>query len=330
MVKGIALPVFPGVDLSAVMEPPRAALSQSLVDRPCPLCGSEDRSRVVFESHLDEARLGRMSYASRKLPEFMNLRLVQCPACDLLYAPRIPSIEFLRSAYRSAGYDSEEEARFAAESYARAVDEYILPRLPDRSGALEVGAGNGAFLARLRAAGFDNVVGVEPSAEAVNAASPDVKPLLRLETFDAARHAAASYSVVAAFQTLEHIENPLKFLADANRLLKPGGTIMVVTHNYRHWLMRLMGRTSPIVDIEHLQLFSPRSLSFALARAGFDDARIRAFRNTYPAHYWVKLAPLPAPLKLKLIALLRRGGRRSLGAVPISLKVGNMLGWAKK
>ena len=39
---------------------------------------------------------------------------------------------------------------------------------------------------------------------------------------------------------------------------------MLVSHNYRHWLMRLLGARSPIIDIEHLQIFSPASLAVAL------------------------------------------------------------------
>ena len=85
---------------------------------------------------------------------------------------------------------------------------------------------------------------------------------------------------------------------------------MTVSHNYRHWLMRLLGARSPIIDIEHLQVFSPASLRTALERAGFKDAQIRPFANRYPLHYWVRLAPIPQPLKRPLHARLRRGGGR--------------------
>ena len=47
---------------------------------------------------------------------------------------------------------------------------------------------------------------------------------------------------------------PPQMISAARSLLKPGGALMIVSHNYRHWLMRLLGARSPIIDIEHLQV----------------------------------------------------------------------------
>ena len=59
--------------------------------RPCPVCGSTDATHERFAERFDPKRIGGMSYASRKEPEYMSLRMVVCPRCDLLYAPRVPS-----------------------------------------------------------------------------------------------------------------------------------------------------------------------------------------------------------------------------------------------
>ena len=111
----------------------------------------------------------------------------------------------------------------------------------------------------------------------------------------------------------------------ARRLLKPGGAVMIVSHNYRHWLMRLLGRRSPIVDIEHLQVFSPASLSFALQRAGFTAPAITPFTNRYPLHYWTRLLPIPRTIKRPIYRWLRRSG---IGGLMMQASVGNMLAWA--
>ncbi len=52
--------------------------------RHCPLCGSDDVSRVALEAHHDEGDLDAFAFSSRKLPEFMHFRMVCCPSCDLL------------------------------------------------------------------------------------------------------------------------------------------------------------------------------------------------------------------------------------------------------
>jgi SAM-dependent methyltransferase len=296
--------------------------------RPCPTCGNEDDRCEMFDERIDPARLDDLSYASRKEPEYMRLRMVVCPACDLLYAPHVPSAEFLSHAYARAAYDSDAEARHAADSYADALRSR-LSMLPDRASALEIGAGNGALLERLKDLGFAELAGFEPSLEAVRAAPADLRPLIRVACFDPESLPAAHFSLVIANQTLEHVSEPLQLLTAAHALLKPGGVLMLVSHNYRHWLMRLLGARSPIIDIEHLQIFSPASLAFALERAGFRDTEIRSFANEYPLHYWVRLLPLPKRLKGALRTGLRRAGERAGSDFMLRASVGNMIAWAR-
>ena len=74
-----------------------------LAARPYPVCGNTDGTHERFAERLDPTRIGGMSYVSRKEPEYMSLRMVVCPACDLLYAPRVPSTEFLARVYADTG-----------------------------------------------------------------------------------------------------------------------------------------------------------------------------------------------------------------------------------
>jgi SAM-dependent methyltransferase len=294
--------------------------------RACPVCGDTDTTREMFAERIDPTRLGALSYASRKEPEYMRLRLVVCPSCDLLYAPRVPPPDLLARAYAAAGYDTDAEARHAADSYAEAL-RGRLDSLPDRASALEIGAGNGALLERLRTLGFAELVGIEPSREAARAAHTDLRLSIRIECFDPGSLPAAHFTLVIANQTIEHVPAPLELLSAAHRLLKPGGLLMLVSHNYRHWLMRLLGARSPIIDIEHLQIFSPASLAAALRRAGFPGADIQPFANEYPLHYWARLLPIPPGLKRPLYGWLRRSD--AVGGLMLRASVGNMIAWAR-
>ena len=138
----------------------------------------------------------------------MSLRMVVCQSCELLYAPRIPSAAFLARAYGDTGYDSDAEGKFAAASYAAALRGYI-ERLPNRLSALNIGAGNGAFLAELRSFGFSDLIGIEPSSDAAKAAPADLRPLIRVETFDPTHLTEGHFSLIVANQLLEHIDDPL-------------------------------------------------------------------------------------------------------------------------
>ncbi len=84
---------------------------------------------------------------------------------------------------------------------------------------------------------------------------------------------------------------------------------------------------SPIIDIEHMQLFSPQSVEELLRRGGLRDVAHRTIRNRYPIRYWARLLPLPRRPQAVISAALERSG---LGARPLGLSVGNMLAWGRR
>ncbi|MEE3330544.1 MAG: class I SAM-dependent methyltransferase [Myxococcota bacterium] len=276
-----------------------------LLDRVCPLCGSQDDSQVVAEANYDESGLGQFAFASRKTPEFMHFRLVRCPDCDVLYANPAPALDWLRDRYHGAGFDSASESSYAARSYARELRR-IAGALPSRDGALDIGAGDGAFLEQLLANGFSSVVGLEPSTAPIDQARPELRALLREGFFEGGDFQDASLSLITCCQTLEHTDDPLGLCNSAFRILKPGGALFTIAHDSRALSAKLLGVRSPIYDIEHLQLHSRRSLHFMLEHAGFERIEVRALRNDYPLSYWLKLMPLEVAVKERLANLLKR------------------------
>jgi SAM-dependent methyltransferase len=288
--------------------------------RPCPVCASHDDSTVFAESNYDASRLNAFSFASRKFPEMMHYRLVRCPDCSVLYASPAPVGDVLEDLYREAEYDSAEESRHAARVYFQQLSRF-LASLPDRAGALDIGAGDGAFLEMLLGAGFRGLVGVEPSQAPIAAARPDVRGLIRQALFSGEDFTAESLSLVTCFQTLEHLNDPLEVCASSFRILKPGGAFFTVAHNYRSVSAKLLGMRSPIYDIEHLQLFSPASIERLLGRAGFSGIRVFPLANSYPLHYWLKIMPLGTMFKKKVIELAKATG---IGYLPLSIRAGNM------
>ncbi|MDQ3879722.1 MAG: class I SAM-dependent methyltransferase [Chloroflexota bacterium] len=297
-----------------------------LSPRACPLCGSTDDSDVFAVERLHTPSLGRSAFASRKRPEHMRLRLVRCPQCDLVYATPVPAPEALARAYEAAAFDSAIEARFAARTYAEALGP-LLGTLPDRDGALDIGTGDGAFLAELLDAGFTGVGGVEPSTEPIAAADARIAELIEHGVFTPDMRPAGSLSLVTCFQTIEHVPDPAVLVRDVARLLKPGGVLALVCHDRRAPVNRLLGLRSPIVDVEHQQLFSPASVRRLLRQAGLVDVAHRAIRNRYPLRYWVRLLPLPRRAGELSERLLERTG---IGDPALTLPVGNLLAWGRR
>jgi SAM-dependent methyltransferase len=290
-----------------------------MISRACPVCDAPSASARLFLSEsIDPAGLSDFSFASRKTPEFMRHRLVRCTGCDLVYADQPPDHAELARAYHVAQYDSAEEANDAAAAYVVAIQP-VLRKLAARGRALEIGTGTGIFLEHLSREGFSTLVGVEPSSAAIAAAPPHRRGWIREGMFQETEFEPESFDLICCFMTMEHVRDPAEIAQAALRLLRPGGAFVTVTHDYRSAVNRMLGRRSPIIDIEHLQLFSKPSLQTLFRRTGYGDFTAHAFVNRYRLAYWMRLAPWPAALKT--------AGSRLFGTTPVaSLKLGFNVG----
>jgi len=295
--------------------------------RDCPVCGSQASLGEPFlDRRIDGEKLNAFSYASRKTPEYMCYTLVRCPQCDVVYANESPSAAEIGNAYHEAAYDSREEAVHAAESYERALRQTISS-MADREGALDIGTGTGIFLKRLQHQGFTGLVGVEPSKAAIEAADQDIQGFIREGVFSPSGFAPGSLALITCFMTLEHVSDPASLVRGCLALLKPGGVMAVVVHDRCAWNNRLLGSRAPIIDIEHLQLFSKTSISELFRRSGFIGIESRSFWNRYRLTYWNRLFPTPGFLKRMVENLL---GKTGLGDVRLSMNVGNLMVVARK
>lgn len=290
--------------------------------RHCPVCGTSWRDASVFlEGNFDTAKLNEFSYASRKTPEYMNLALISCPTCDLVYANDPPTRQHLANSYHVAEYDSSEEADDAAAAYMVAMAP-TFAGLRRKDAALEIGTGTGALLERLATLGFTELVGIEPSTAAIEAAPAHRREWIREGVFEEQNFPPESFDLICCFMTMEHVLDPKVIASAAFKLLRPGGAFVTVTHDYRGRVNRAMGRRSPIIDIEHMQLFSKRSIRYLLEDTGFERVSAAGFKNKYAFRYWWRLAPVP---KVAKNGVARAVGALHADGLKIALNVGNTL-----
>ncbi len=181
----------------------------------------ETPGRLLAQARINLAALDAFGFASRKTPEYMHWRLVECHRCDIVYANPAPAAEELAALYREAAFAATVESRYASATYGRLL-RALVPHWPDRAGALDIGTGDGTFLRELLDAGFSDVLGIEPSAAPIAAADPAIRPLIRQDTFRPESFPEASFRLVSCFQTIEHVPDPLDLARAAWRLLKPG------------------------------------------------------------------------------------------------------------
>src|SRR5205085_2662662 len=78
------------------------------------------------------------------------------------------------------------------------------------------------------------------------------------------------YDVVTAFDVLEHVEEPVDFMAGLSRLLKPNGLLFLSTPDLDSLTARLLGRHWHFFCPYHLVYFSRQTATTLAQRFGLE------------------------------------------------------------
>lgn len=180
---------------------------------------------------------------------------------------------------RALGYELRPSLRLGA-VLARllpgfaALAERPVRGLPAGARVLDLGAGNGLFVAEACAWGL-RAAGIELDEEGVAAGR---KAGLDLAVETAAERAArepGGYDAVTLSHVIEHVPDPVALLRDCAALLRPGGTVWIATPNLASAGHQRFGETWLHLDPpRHLVLFDAPSLKAAAAAAGLEDTRV--------------------------------------------------------
>jgi SAM-dependent methyltransferase len=104
---------------------------------------------------------------------------------------------------------------------------------------------------------------------------------------------AASLDVIVLNSVLEHLWEPEWALAEAWRVLRPGGTLLVNVPSWRgKRLLELSAfrfGTSPAEEMDdHKRYYDPRDLWPLLVRAGFKPSEIQCHRHKFGLNTWAQ------------------------------------------
>ena len=179
-----------------------------------------------------------------------------------------------------AGYANyEQQSRTLVATFKRLMVNLSAHRLTGGA-LLEVGCGFGYLLEAAKGY-FEARVGAEFSSIAAEQASyradrvycggPEQIP--DRETFDC----------IIATHVIEHVYQPLKFLRDLCRHLRPSGKMVIAAPDMGSWWRRMMGHHWPSFKIpEHVLYFDRRSLKALVRQAGLVDVGILAYPHAFP------------------------------------------------
>lgn len=206
--------------------------------------------------------------------------ILRCPSCGLVTVDPRPDEETLRELYRA--YDCHVSAAEAAVELARRqrwrarahreILDVLVRRAPGRR-LLDIGCSFGMFLDAARARGFA-VEGVDLSLNAVRYATEVLGLPVRQGTIFEASLPAEAYDAVTMLGVFEHLADPAPTLADAVRVLRPGGVLALEVPNATFNLLR--GRLHPSFFYvgNHLFNFTAPALTRLLDGAGFASVEV--------------------------------------------------------
>lgn len=233
--------------------------------------------------------------------------LYECPNCSLqhFWPASNPGADWYEA-------NSMYCARDTVVDWLAWYQEEALRQLPVRSGKLlDVGCGNGTFVAAALARGFD-AAGIDFSCTAIEMgrAHFGIEPLYCMSIAELrARFPGQLFDVVTAFEVLEHMDDVRAFLDELATVLRPGGYLVVSLPNRdRRPRMLNEGDLPP----HHFTRWSAAAMKRVLAQHGFEVHSISINPPRLTMKMW-----LLNNVRLGLVMRVLRGAKERATGRPV-------------
>lgn len=218
-----------------------------------------------------------------------EFQIQQCDNCKLLFTNPRPDNQSISKYYDNPEYVSHTDTkeglifsiygavkRFSLKQKRRLLEAKTIDKT-----VLDYGAGSGDFSNELASNGWD-VTSYEPNNKArllIQQKNTSVKIISSLSDLS-----SSSISVITLWHVLEHVHNLKETLLEFERILRPGGTLVIAVPNDASFDARFYREDWAAYDVpRHLYHFNPNSLNPLLSRIGFSISEMKPlwFDSTY-------------------------------------------------
>jgi 2-polyprenyl-3-methyl-5-hydroxy-6-metoxy-1,4-benzoquinol methylase len=229
--------------------------------RRCPVCGSAGERRIVDRQEFQEGVLGHGYY------------VVVCGMCGAGYADGIPEQEVLDRHYSNQSKYAYEGTRGTESEYDfrrfEIIFDRLAPFLPAHGARiLDIGCATGGLLSVFKRHGFNDVLGIDPSAACASAARRLYGIDVRVSTLGQLADWTQRFDLILMVGVLEHVREALSAVHDVGSLAASDGLVYVSVPDV---LGFAACRNAPYqqFSMEHVNFFSSLSLNRVMAACGF-------------------------------------------------------------
>ena len=234
-------------------------LSSGFVTVNCPACESK-KSHFAFKKY--------------------DFNFYKCDDCLTVYMNPRATPEILNEFYSNSKlYEYWDKFIFPASREIR-KSEIFRPRVElinslcnkyelNKNSIIDVGSASGMFLEEASKSNyFEKVIGIEPSA-----AQAETSRKLGIKVIESTLEKVEGYEafgdIVVSFETIEHVSSPSDFLTSCSKIMKKNGLLILTCPNFFGFDILCLGEKSESLDIEHVNMFNPKSIQILLERNNF-------------------------------------------------------------
>jgi len=245
--------------------------------RNCPCCGQSD-CELLFKSDMKPDDFDvLLDYSMEEYDSQEWGKYVKCRNCHLIYMNPLERAgktnEYYRRAKNTHAPVVRDSCLRTAQSQLRLIQKHAGG--PD---LLDIGCAQGFFLFNACKAGYTGK-GVEISQDAVKYARNEFGLDVEAQPFEELRFGATRFDVVTLWQVLEHVPYPLMMLGEVNRILRPGGLVVVSTPNIGGIPAKILREKWWDIKRLHINQFATSTLGNILRNAGFRSISSVSFRG---------------------------------------------------
>jgi SAM-dependent methyltransferase len=220
-----------------------------------------------------------------KFPPHELFDVVRCPACRLAWVSPRPTPQEIGRYYPDT-YSWKPDVAGGQSLVHRAEQWYRfhLLRFETRQLLAYTDLGHGDSVLDAGCSSGDRLLvmkeaGLAPAGVEISPAADFARERLNLDvrrgTLEEARFEAGRFRAVTLHNVLEHVHDPRRLLAEAQRILAPGGWLVIQVPNVRSLQARLFGKRWAAVDIPRdLYYYAPAILGRLLDAGGFKVVRV--------------------------------------------------------